>query len=196
MWPPDFTSAIRHDWSDEYLWSADFKSPTTGPLKDALSSGNVYILSLDSIDEELDLSCGAQLYKIARPVEPFARAAERVRHKALAGQIRPAGIAERQTVAAEAQLAAHSEQPAKSLSYGQRRALEIGVALAVGPTIIGHGSMNYAVKYISPTIPATLILSEAVIAAGQPVEDRAALAWPSLKLVYCWTTATAALYLP
>jgi hypothetical protein len=33
-------------------------------------------------------------------------------------------------------------------------------------------------------------------AASQPVEDRAALAWPSLRLVYCWTTATAALYLP
>jgi GH3 auxin-responsive promoter len=33
-------------------------------------------------------------------------------------------------------------------------------------------------------------------AAGQPVEDRAALAFPSLKLVYCWTTASAALYLP
>jgi hypothetical protein len=41
----------------------------------------------------------------------------------------------------------------------------IGLALAVGPTIIGHGSMNYAVKYISPTILATLILSEAVVAA-------------------------------
>lgn len=44
-------------------------------------------------------------------------------------------------------------------------AIGIGVLLAVGPTIIGHGSMNYAVKYVSPTILSTLILSEAVIAA-------------------------------
>lgn len=43
--------------------------------------------------------------------------------------------------------------------------LYVGLALAAGPTIIGHGSMNYAVKYISPTILSTLILSEAVIAA-------------------------------
>ncbi len=40
-----------------------------------------------------------------------------------------------------------------------------GIALAVGPTIIGHGSMNYAVKYVSPTLLSTLVLSEAVIAA-------------------------------
>ena len=44
-------------------------------------------------------------------------------------------------------------------------AVLIGLALAIGPTIIGHGSMNYAVKYISPTLLSTLILSEAVIAA-------------------------------
>jgi drug/metabolite transporter (DMT)-like permease len=41
----------------------------------------------------------------------------------------------------------------------------VAVALAVGPTILGHGSMNYAVKYISPTLLSTLILSEAVFAA-------------------------------
>lgn len=41
----------------------------------------------------------------------------------------------------------------------------VGLALAVGPTILGHGSMNYAVKYISPTLLSTLILSEAVFAA-------------------------------
>lgn len=41
------------------------------------------------------------------------------------------------------------------------------------------------------------ILAERLLrAAGQPVEDRAALAFPSLRLVYCWTTATAAMYLP
>lgn len=41
----------------------------------------------------------------------------------------------------------------------------VGLALAIGPTLLGHGSMNYAVKYISPTLLSTLILSEAVIAA-------------------------------
>lgn len=41
----------------------------------------------------------------------------------------------------------------------------VGLALAVGPTILGHGSMNYAVKYVSPTLLSTLILSEAVFAA-------------------------------
>ena len=44
-------------------------------------------------------------------------------------------------------------------------AILVGIALAVGPTIIGHGSMNYAVKYVSPTLLSTLILSEAVFAA-------------------------------
>lgn len=44
-------------------------------------------------------------------------------------------------------------------------ALLVGLALAVGPTIIGHGSMNYAVKYVSPTLLSTLILSEAIFAA-------------------------------
>jgi len=44
-------------------------------------------------------------------------------------------------------------------------ALLIGLALAVGPTIIGHGSMNYAVKYVSPTLLSTLILSEVIFAA-------------------------------
>ncbi len=41
----------------------------------------------------------------------------------------------------------------------------VGIALAVGPTLLGHGSMNYAVKYISPTLLSTLVLSEAVFAA-------------------------------
>lgn len=41
----------------------------------------------------------------------------------------------------------------------------VGIALAAGPTILGHGAMNYAVKYISPTLLSTLILSEAVVAA-------------------------------
>ena len=33
-------------------------------------------------------------------------------------------------------------------------------AMALGPQIAGHGSLNYAVKYISPTILSTLILFE------------------------------------
>ena len=40
-----------------------------------------------------------------------------------------------------------------------------GIALAIGPTILGHGSMNYAVKYVSPTLLSTLVLSEAIFAA-------------------------------
>lgn len=43
--------------------------------------------------------------------------------------------------------------------------LIVGLALAVGPTILGHGSVNYAVKYISPTLLSTLILSEAIFAS-------------------------------
>lgn len=44
-------------------------------------------------------------------------------------------------------------------------AIWIGIALAIGPTIIGHGAMNYAVKYVTPTLLSTLILTEAVVAA-------------------------------
>lgn len=44
-------------------------------------------------------------------------------------------------------------------------ALLVGVGLALGPTILGHGSMNFAVKYVSPTLLSTLILSEGVFAA-------------------------------
>lgn len=40
-----------------------------------------------------------------------------------------------------------------------------GLGLAVGPQILGHGSMNYAVKYIAPTILSTLILAEPLIAS-------------------------------
>lgn len=39
-----------------------------------------------------------------------------------------------------------------------------GFGLALGPQIIGHGSTNYAVKYISPTLLSTLILVEPVLA--------------------------------
>ncbi|MEX0684526.1 MAG: DMT family transporter [Balneolales bacterium] len=38
----------------------------------------------------------------------------------------------------------------------------VGLALAIGPQIIGHGTMNYAVRSISPTFLSTLILMEPV----------------------------------
>lgn len=38
------------------------------------------------------------------------------------------------------------------------------LALAAGPQILGHGSMNYAVKFISPTLLSTLVLAEPLIA--------------------------------
>lgn len=41
----------------------------------------------------------------------------------------------------------------------------VSLALALGPQIIGHGSLNYAVKYISPTILATLILAEPLLSS-------------------------------
>lgn len=42
-------------------------------------------------------------------------------------------------------------------------ALAAGVALGVGPQVAGHGALNYAVKFISPAILATLILVEPVL---------------------------------
>ncbi len=36
----------------------------------------------------------------------------------------------------------------------------VGFGLALGPQIAGHGALNYAVKYVSPTLFATLILFE------------------------------------
>lgn len=39
-----------------------------------------------------------------------------------------------------------------------------GFGLALGPQLIGHGSTNYAVKYISPTLLSTLILVEPILA--------------------------------
>ncbi len=41
----------------------------------------------------------------------------------------------------------------------------IGCALAIGPQIAGHGALNYAVKYISPTLLSTLILFEPAISS-------------------------------
>jgi len=40
----------------------------------------------------------------------------------------------------------------------------VGLGLAVGPQLMGHGSLNYAVKYVSPTLLSTLILTEPVFA--------------------------------
>jgi drug/metabolite transporter (DMT)-like permease len=42
--------------------------------------------------------------------------------------------------------------------------LWVGIALAVGPQLMGHGSLNYAVKYVSPTLLSTLILTEPIFA--------------------------------
>lgn len=41
-----------------------------------------------------------------------------------------------------------------------------GAGLAFGPQIVGHGSMNYAVKYVSPTLISTLVLSEPLLASA------------------------------
>lgn len=43
-------------------------------------------------------------------------------------------------------------------------ALAAGVALALGPQLIGHGSINYAVRFVAPTLLSTLILAEPVFA--------------------------------
>lgn len=40
-----------------------------------------------------------------------------------------------------------------------------GFGLAVGPQILGHGSMNFAVKYVSPTLLSTLVLVEPLFAS-------------------------------
>ena len=37
--------------------------------------------------------------------------------------------------------------------------------MALGPQIMGHGSLNYAIKYISPTLLSTLILIEPLLAS-------------------------------
>ncbi|MDZ7716242.1 MAG: DMT family transporter [Balneolaceae bacterium] len=41
----------------------------------------------------------------------------------------------------------------------------VGFGLAIGPQIMGHGSMNFAVKYVSPTLLSTLILVEPLFAS-------------------------------
>jgi drug/metabolite transporter (DMT)-like permease len=44
--------------------------------------------------------------------------------------------------------------------------LAVGAGLALGPQLLGHGSMNYAVKFVSPTLLATLILAEPLFASA------------------------------
>jgi drug/metabolite transporter (DMT)-like permease len=55
-----------------------------------------------------------------------------------------------------------------------------GVALALGPQVIGHGSMNYAVKFVAPTFLATLIITEPVFAT--------ILAWFLFSEIPPWLT--------
>lgn len=40
-----------------------------------------------------------------------------------------------------------------------------GAGLAFGPQVLGHGSMNYAVKFVSPTLLSTLVLVEPLLAS-------------------------------
>lgn len=47
--------------------------------------------------------------------------------------------------------------------------LWVALALAIGPQIMGHGSLNYAVKYIQPTLLSSLILFEPAISAMMAV---------------------------
>lgn len=41
----------------------------------------------------------------------------------------------------------------------------VGLGLALGPQIAGHGALNYAVKYVPPTLLATLILFEPAVSS-------------------------------
>ncbi|TNE74378.1 DMT family transporter [bacterium] len=43
-------------------------------------------------------------------------------------------------------------------------AIWVAVGMAIGPQILGHGAMNYAVKFVSPTILSTTILVEPTLA--------------------------------
>ena len=53
----------------------------------------------------------------------------------------------------------------KNLLDISRIGIWAGAGLAFGPQILGHGSMNYAVKYVSPTLLSTLILVEPLLAS-------------------------------
>lgn len=45
------------------------------------------------------------------------------------------------------------------------KVLLIGTGLAIGPQLLGHGSLNYAVKYVSATVLSTSILAEPILAS-------------------------------
>lgn len=45
-----------------------------------------------------------------------------------------------------------------------KEAMIVVFGMAIGPQIMGHGAMNYAVKYVSPTILSTTILVEPILA--------------------------------
>jgi len=79
--------------------------------------------------------------------------------------------------------------------------LLVGFGLAVGPQILGHGSMNYAVKYISPTLLSTLILAEPLFASviayfwfGEipPTASIAAMLIILTGITFTWRRKTAA----
>lgn len=46
----------------------------------------------------------------------------------------------------------------------ESRLLLIGFALAAGPQVIGHGAVNYVIKYVPPTLISTTILAEPILA--------------------------------
>lgn len=68
-------------------------------------------------------------------------------------------------------------------------ALVAGIGLGLGPQIAGHGAMNYAVKFISPAILATLILVEPVLGSflawGFFDEVPPGLSIPAIIIILC-----------
>ncbi|MFW6347893.1 MAG: DMT family transporter [Cyclonatronaceae bacterium] len=61
-----------------------------------------------------------------------------------------------------------------------------GLALAAGPQILGHGSVNYSVRFVAPTLLSTLILAEPVFAIMLAVvlfDERPGLAESAAMLV-------------
>ena len=60
-----------------------------------------------------------------------------------------------------------------------------GIALAIGASIIGHGSMNYAVKFISGTLLSSLILAEPVFATllGVAISGEIAAFWSIVSMI-------------
>lgn len=54
---------------------------------------------------------------------------------------------------------------AVSVEFTLPQTLLAGAGLAIGPQIMGHGSINYALRHISPTLISTLILVEPILAS-------------------------------